>query len=92
MSLTTGKTQIAASGNDTFNPNGLESNLYHTITVTGSGVAQIELKHLDNDYITVATGVTAEVNTYVMYGCSAIKITETGGASAIEVSLASMDV
>ena len=89
-------TTIAASGNDEFKPAdypglvGIEQCTYHTISVTGSGTAKIEFQHLDQSaYITVATGVSSDFDTYVAKGVTSIKVTETGGANSIDVAISS---
>lgn len=94
--ITVAPTTIAASGNDEFNATdypglvGLDQQTYHTISIVGSGVATIEFKHLGQaSYVTIATGVTADMNTYVGKGVTSIKVTETGGANSIAVAIAS---
>lgn len=89
MALTQAKTTIAASGSDTFTSTGLDSNLYHTISITGSGTATIQFTHLDNILVNIETGKTAGVYTYIAHGVTSIKLTETGGANSIDYAISS---
>ena len=93
-----GKTTIAASGTTTFSPSthntlkGLQTSTYHTISITGSGTATIEFKHMDQDnFVSVATGVSGDFDTYECRYVSEIKITETGGANSIDVAINSYE-
>lgn len=91
MALTLGKTTVAASGTLTYTAVGLGSNLYHTVTVTNTGTCTISMKHLDNAYVDMDTGVTAGTQTYVMDSCAGIKIVETGGANAVDITISSTE-
>ena len=92
--LTTPKTTLALSATVTITADAggadFSSQEMHTISITGSGVVTIAMKHLDQTvYTNQATGVTADTSTYPMKGCTGIKITETGGAAAVEYSIVS---
>jgi len=93
MSNSLGKTNILASATLIWDSEvdssagGLGNYDLHNISVTGSGVVTIELYSANNGYITFETGVTADSPTYLQKNTTKIRITETGGASAVDVAI-----